>query len=393
METVRPQAQSKVQPEHRLVVALGRTPLAEADRSRALSMISLGINWTEFFSYAARQQVEPVTTANLLGLPRSVLPPHTLEAAAERNRETRAIALSRTLLTNELITRFEIAGIQAIVMKGPATGITGYGDPSMRNFNDIDLLVRREDLERSRDLLLDLNYKRDYGPDFEGQLIDAGHALEFSGPQLKVELHWCLLSNYLRLRFNNAAIWNSSHTIAFAGHDIRVLSPEFQFLFLCAHGAKHEWNQLRLVCDIAQLAARLTNDEADRVIGLASELHATRVLSIALHLVSRIFGDVVPVTLSRAYVSDYSGTEKIFRDLELSDASPSTRISWMRRVHPGLSQIMFWMTTRERMQDRVGCAIDMLRASPTNGEHNTLRWVNRPLRLIARALRGTTGNL
>lgn len=98
-------------------------------------------------------------------------------------------------------------GIPVIVLKGPATGLTAYGDPSLRAFGDIDLLVSKPDLIRARDFLFATGYERDYESGSEANMIRAEHALEFSGPNAKVELHSTLLSRYLRVPFDRDMIW------------------------------------------------------------------------------------------------------------------------------------------------------------------------------------------
>jgi hypothetical protein len=348
-------------PEKELVVLLSRTPLNEAERVRAISLISTSLNWGRFFEFAQIAQVEPVTMSNLLTMHDGVVPEAIRRDAEARRREVRAIALSRTLAMNELVSRFENEEIPVIVIKGPALGVTGYGDPTLRSFADIDLLIKREDLVRSRNLLLAAGYLRDYTPEAEAGLIENDHALEFSGHPTKVELHAALLSRYLRVQFHPTEIWKSPHRVTCAGKQIRVLPPEIQFLFLCAHGAKHEWVQLRWICDLAQLADRMTPAEWERLGELSSRLHAKRIVAVAGRLVSEVFGrEFVPDADSRRLGSMEGRIDSILERIGVREYSKAHQLSWTTRLHPSLPALMFWIASRERFRDKVGCGAGLI---------------------------------
>ena len=137
-------------PESSLVLALCRTPLADAARNLAHAIIAGPVNWDRVLSVARAFEVEPVFCSNLIALSGAPIPDDVLDMAAIRERESRALALAGTLVLVDIASRLENAGIPVIVLKGPALGVTAYGDASMRTFRDIDLLVRREDVLRGR---------------------------------------------------------------------------------------------------------------------------------------------------------------------------------------------------------------------------------------------------
>jgi hypothetical protein len=375
-----------MRPEHELNVVLSRYPLSDAGALRAQSLIASIQDWDAFFAFARRGWVEPVVSGNLVRIEGAV-PPSVRDYASNLATEARATSLARTLLMNQLLSGLTDSGISSIVLKGPALGITAYGDPTFRSFGDIDLLIRRQEIIEARDHLLASGFSRAYSARSERALLDGGHALEFASPNLKVELHSALISKYLRVPFNEARIWSTSRSIECAGRNIQVLSPDVQFTFVCAHGAKHEWMQMRLICDVAQLLERMTEEEAANVASAAASLNAKLLVAIAVRLAESVFGDVkVPkpiADLSSIYdVSPIVDTISI--RLELSDVPGSPELPMLARIHPALPPLVFWMSARERLRDRIAAAASLLLHAGSNGDGTVLGM--HPFRVAGRAI-------
>ena len=49
-----------------------------------------------------------------------------------------------------ILEQFARAGIQSLLVKGPLVSVLAYGDPAVRSYVDLDLLVRRETFLRPR---------------------------------------------------------------------------------------------------------------------------------------------------------------------------------------------------------------------------------------------------
>ena len=46
--------------------------------------------------------------------------------------------------------------------------------------------------------------------------------------------------------------WESLRTVTLAGRRVHTLAPEPLLLFLCSHGAKHMFERLGWICDVAR---------------------------------------------------------------------------------------------------------------------------------------------
>jgi hypothetical protein len=377
-------------PELRLVLALCRTPLADAARNLAQAIIAGPVNWDRVLSVARAFEVEPVFCSNLIALSGATIPDDVLDMAAIRERESRAFALAGTLVLVDLVARLENAGIPVIVLKGPALGVTAYGDASMRTFRDIDLLVRREDVLRARDLLLELGYERDYEPDSEIDLLSGDHALEFSRSGIKVELHGALLERYLRFDLGNDAIWDNAAAMDLAGHRVKVLDSPRLLVFICAHGAKHEWTRTRWICDVAQLAARASPGEVSEAVRIASAARARGILALGLRLASEVFGQDIPafgVQTATPGIRTEALADRVQRRLGLREDAAAGE-GWLDRIEPGASALFFWSRTRESWIDRLVSVMRVVFV-PTEKDRpaGSLAWITRPVRLSARFAR------
>jgi hypothetical protein len=383
-------------PESRLVLALCRTPLSDPARNVARAIIAGPLDWDRTFSVARAFEVEPVFCSNLIALAGVNIPDSVIDLAAKRERDARALALAGTLVLVDLVATLENAGIPVIVLKGPALGVMAYGDASMRTFRDIDLLVRREDIHRARDLLLQLEYERDYTPDSEDALVSGDHALEFSRSGTKVELHCALLERYLRFDLRSDAIWANAATIDIAGRRVRVLDKPRLLVFVCAHGAKHEWTRLRWLCDVAQLGDRLTSDEVRETLSVADAAGARGILALGLRLTSQVFGQDTSAYRDRTATKNRRTellANRVRRRLGVSEDA-AAEDGWLDRVEPGASALMFWSMTRDGWIDRLLPAMRVLFV-PTEVDRGSglFAWVSRPLRLSGRLARGFISQL
>lgn len=382
-------------PEIVLALLLCRTPLDDEARSTVESLLSQPPDWALLFRLAAQWQLEPVVFANLRLHFRETIPASVLARAAEREGDARATALTRALQLVEVVKQLRAIGVQSIVLKGPAIGIVAYGDASMRTFADIDLLLRREDLGRARDMLLLQGHARDYPNGAEEALIRNGHALEFSGAGPKVELHWTLLSRHLQFQFDVDDIWNEATTLPLAGETIDVLAPHHHFLFLCAHGAKHEWERIRWICDLAQLAETLSADDVAATMALARRMHGRRLLSLAVRVAREVIGAPMKMFADYMLVSERDtirATNATMHRVGLSATGFSDDAGWLARQDPDLRTLMFWVRARERARDRLSCLASVV-FLPTEKDERSGRLGSlvRPFRLAGRAARRVVG--
>jgi hypothetical protein len=167
----------------------------------------------------------------------------------------RNLFLIRELLT--LLSLLEKRGIPAIPYKGPVLAAAVYGNFALRQFGDLDILVREQDAVRAKDLLLSQGYWLQYQPPTGYEAVfrhfRQTYDLVRGDGQVFVELHWNVISWPLFFSPDSAFVWERLELVSLAGMPARKLAPEDVLSLLYVHGAKHFWTRLGWICDVAAL--------------------------------------------------------------------------------------------------------------------------------------------
>ena len=249
------------------------------------------------------------------------------------------LSLTRELL--RVMALLEKAGIPAISFKGPVLAAQYYGDIGLRQFGDLDILVSRRDVPRAKGILLSSGYRtllcRWFDPHCQ--------LLHLEGKTV-VELHWELMPRIFYVAFDWKSLWNRAEPVSIEGTDVRTLSAEDLLLFLCAHGAKHLWERLGWVCDVAQLLRARPGLDWDRLLQSARKVGAERMLLLGFFLAHDLMGVELPALILR----------KTSADAEVKRLVLDMKSRLLRRaVGPfGVVETLpFYLRMRERWRDRI----------------------------------------
>src|SRR5262249_36381458 len=137
--------------------------------------------------------------------------------------------------------------------------LIAYDHPGLRQSIDLDIVVRPKDVERARECLTTQGYRlaRKVDPRQTQFLISRQHNLQFARDEgrLLVELHWRIAPRLFAPGFGAEDLWSSLETINVEGVEIKALPIEELLMTLCVHGARHLWERLSWVTDLAAVIA------------------------------------------------------------------------------------------------------------------------------------------
>src|SRR5207245_11557345 len=183
--------------------------------------------------------------------------------------------------------RFSSTGCCALVVKGTVLAVQAYGDRAVRSYGDLDMLVRQREIRRATELMSAAGYVAAVSL----SAIDAGKIpgqYLFSKPDSKliVELHNDRTLRYFPRRLPLEEFFARQIRVCVDGHDAPALSVEDELVLICIHGAKHFWERLMWIADVAALISRQTGIDWERVADSAKTVGAEPMLPTALRLAS-----------------------------------------------------------------------------------------------------------
>ena len=199
----------------------------------------------------------PLLFWNLSRLAPDDVPKTTLD---QLKAASNAIACRNLSLTGELLkllNLFRERGIRALPLKGPALAAAAYGNLSLRQFCDLDILVPKEDMLKAKEVLTLHGYhpKLDLTAGEEAAYLKSHHDYKFVRAQdsVVVEIQWGVTQWSFAFPFDFEDAWKHRQVISVAGASVLNIAPEILLLMLCVHGTKHRWEQLKWICDIAEM--------------------------------------------------------------------------------------------------------------------------------------------
>lgn len=321
-------------------------------------------DWGHVLSLASSHRLLPALYAALQG--RNEVP-----ASIQSALDACFLAHSRRVLRfsamlSAILQEFAAKSVEVILHKGPALAQRLYGDSSMREFGDLDLIVRAEDVRRARASLRQLGFRPqlELAKKQERAYLRTGYEYAFAsslGPNI-VELQWQIVPRFYAVAFQPDELFRKSVEIEFEGQRARILCDEDLMLALCVHAAKHCWSQLGMVRDMAALTAKPL--DWPWIFAEAKRLGISRILTVSLVLARNLIGiDVPPEAFTGAGFSECESIAGIVEHAMRGNPEPDTE---------SLNYYCFMMRLRENWQDRVRFAA-RLALTPGVGEWNAIR--------------------
>lgn len=249
--------------EERLLLDICATGFTQVPKPASTT----AVDWNRFLELAGRNRVEPLVWRKSRLLPELKLPANVAQRLenADRRNALRCLALMSCLVETTGLLASE--GITAIPLKGGCLAARYYDDVASRHAGDIDLLVAPDDLARTHRILkqagcVQVSSKtHDAVPDtFVEDPTFVYHLSYVTRSGIPLELHFRLNQNPSLLPLQVSEIAARATIVRFGNTDFPTMPDDLQFLFLAVHGARHEWERLQWIYDIALMAHSASRD-------------------------------------------------------------------------------------------------------------------------------------
>lgn len=371
-------------PEARLLLGCARLPIGPDMRAEILGRLGPDLDWDYLRGLASRHALFPLLHRNLEAIAPSLIPrPFFVELWAHHEK----LRLRNTSLAEELLNilgLLDANGIPAIPFKGPALAAAVYGDLALRQFRDLDILIRPEDLPAAKELLKTRGYKPDHelNPTLEAAFLrsKAAHHLVMAqcDDSMLVELHWKTDADHPLEEAADGAWWAGLGESDLDGGRVRCFAPRELLLILCLHGSKHHWSSLAWLVDVAELIRQQPGMDWDWVVARAGKMRSLRRLALGLCLAHRLLDAPLPDEVLQR-VQPTPGVEALAARITRMIFDPEA-------VEPGpLQRLRLDLSLREGLGQKLSYGFNLLLA-PSLEEWS--RWpLPRPLFVLYAPLR------
>jgi hypothetical protein len=330
--------------EIELILSCAGTALDLARQQRIKALVRQPLNWEYLLQTAIQHGVLPLIYQNLDKLCREAVPDEVFEGLQRRFRKN---AISNLLSTAEMcriVKLFTTQEIEVIPFKGPTLAIGAYRDLALRQFHDVDFLIRKADVLRAKEILLAEGYQ----PQVECSAValHTHHEFPFKGA-VYLELQTEMLHRKFSLAINDDDLWQNLIEMDVDGTRLRTLSAENLLVVLCAHGTQSLWKRLIWICDLAELIHSMELNWS--VVGQrAQRLGAQRMVRLGLSLAHQLLGAQLPE----------AALEEIEADRVVAQLSGQTIENLFHNAvgfYEEMDQGRFFIRSRERLSDRLRC--------------------------------------
>lgn len=393
---------AELRPEIQLLLGCARASYDPSLANQLRLLVEPGMDWDYLLQAASRHGIVGLLYQGLSATGADYVPADVIDklkatclANAQHN-----LYLTRCLLT--LLRAFESQSVSAVPYKGPILAATAYGNLSLRQFCDLDILVREQDVLKAVDVLTGEGYKLE----LPGQsrptpkLIDSKKDFRFVSRdrRVAVELHWRLAGRHFYFPYGLAQLWERLEQISFSGTPVLNIPPEDLLVILCAHGSKHLWGRLLWIYDIGALIKSNPNLDWEWMMNNARKTGSQRMVLLGLYLTQTLLGCDLPIEITRAIAADRN-VALLAEDL-LRHTFPADELTPEQLDHYTHTLYPVYIRMRERLRDKAQLGFQYFKHSLSaavtpNGNDREfvalppsvafLYYILRPFRLIGRS--------
>ena len=283
-------------------------PPRDEARARVRRRLGGPIDWDAVLDSARRHGIAPLVYLELRAAPGGLVPPDALARLQAFYFENTRRCLLLTGWLRRVVDALAAAGVQAIPYKGPVLAALAYGSIASRQAGDLDILIDPGDLAAAREALHAEGFRAQIPLEGwqERQLVRSAHpyGLVRDPEGIVLELHWSVSPRSLSAGLGGKLPRERLEEVEAAGTTFLTLPADVLLVALCVHGAKHVWERLGWIVDVAELIRRRPGLDWAGVLARAGEAGHLRELLLGCLLARDLLGTDLPEILSRRIAAD-----------------------------------------------------------------------------------------
>ena len=333
-------------PEKQLLVSCARTRMVPEIAERIREITAGPLDWDFVLSEATENSVGPLLEMNLRAVVANAAPAAAMERLKITCRANTVRCLFLAAELHKILELFRAAGIVAIPYKGPVLAEQAYGNLTLRDFDDLDIILPQRDLQKAHEVMLGLGYQARFpwilSKDSKTALVPGEYNYRDEKRRAVVELHTELTLRHFPVVPDIDRFAQRLVNVVVAGQEVPTLAPEDLLSALCVHGSKDFWERISWIADVAELIQRQTDLDWDRAFRTAESLRAERMLDVGLALANDLLQALMPEEIRKRVRGDGEalavarevGERTLSRNL--SGVSARSRMRFRRRMVRGV---------------------------------------------------------
>ncbi|PWV56604.1 nucleotidyltransferase family protein [Chitinophaga sp. S165] len=244
------------QPEVTILLLCCRVYLQTSSASTLCTYISgQPVDWQRVYKLSARHRIRPVVF-HVLNKLHGVVPAEALQLFKAYCREFSVFAFDRKMVTDDIIARLQQHGVTARFYKGMDFSQMVYHDIGMREFTDMDIIIREDQVATVVSIMQANGYEmhlEQYFSSYPDHFKDHTKEVVFGkrcsrGKWLSFEFHYRPPETLMTMQYQFEELLGSDYI---SGRDYTY--EEYYKLMLVNNGASDFYPHLRSLLDMALL--------------------------------------------------------------------------------------------------------------------------------------------
>ena len=294
--------------EKQLLVCCARTKLTPESATTISEILARPLDWDYLLCESEENSVTPLLARHLEAVAPGAVPPAAQEHVKKIIRANTVRCLYLTAELFNILRLFQTHNIPAIPYKGPVLAAQAYGDIALREFEDLDIIVRQSDIPKAHEIILALGYKPKFdwilSPGAAASLVPGEYNYRDEPRRAMVELHTEITLRHFPITPRLDNFIRKLEPVRLSDRDVLTFTAEDLLPMLCIHGSKDFWERLSWIADVSELVHSHPSLDWDRVIRFAQPLNAARMLNLGLALAMRVLDTPLPTEISARVRAD-----------------------------------------------------------------------------------------
>ena len=319
-----------------------------SDQMQALgALMNQSPDWNQIITASRFHSLTPLLAKHMSdGNLQEKLPSSVYEKIIGLSRLQTARSLKIVSVFQKLSSKLKENNVDFILLKGLFLANNYYSNPALRPMQDIDLLVKKENLQQIVKLMEELGARRlvELQSDYINSLLQ--HIPPFIYKEVIIEIHTNITAANEPYSFTGDILWNNTLTLEIQKVNTRVFSPELNLIYICVHLFRHvQSTKFKLIwfTDLMQILSGSDLYDSSKIKLIANQTNSAQTLKELSFLLNNFWYFKVEEKLSVSAQIPDNRLLQNFRDGMLRKKKPDeyyTFNTW-RRIPGTYNKIRF----------------------------------------------------